>query len=526
MRRTKGVFVARRIVSSLVLLAALFASQRADAQTSFTSSAFYDTSVLESGDWKALHKDYLSQSLRGSMALVFADRPPITDPREVEKWIKEKPLAGFSFPGLNADPVGSWALAKKFAISNHKAGEASKPVVAVNTGWTDWMFMFGHFYELGSIRPAVEAGRSFRGDPISMRVARLIKERTLHLQRQGKPIEPLLLGSHSAGGFYTANISWRLHETNATSALSSLRVQSIGLATHLPKTVKARRLVGSNDMVAQVNSHGDSLVAKGTKVEGFLSHNGGPEWSFADSLSVKPWRVESMQEAFDGLRQGKNPRSLKGKSAKARIDFFKTRAAEHKKSAEAAKALARSHFALHGVRRLVYLKLDHEAEVLALDAERDSAIADFLAAKIDNESFAKKSARRTLRGLHEKRRTLDRRLQSNRDGARLTRNMGVDTMDFMAHMALETATSMTPPKLMGKTTQATLMWMKVATSWTGMMLNNPLFNPLAGAAEALDHRTRSQNTRPAEPQPVAQRIRANPRLNRRPPPNARTPAKR
>jgi hypothetical protein len=209
----------RKLLCSLVLVAA-FASAPADAQLSVSNQWIYQLELLGPQDWDALGKALVPQSVRGSMALVFPDgRAPITDRATVEAWVTSgKPLRAVCFPGITGDAAAAWSMAKQVGIANARHDHDQQPVLAVNTGWTDWMAAFGHGLELTWLRPAIDAGRA-APEPITTTVASLLKTRF------AKSSSPVGLVGHSAGGYYTANVAY-LTEPEQRSSLRVYNARS------------------------------------------------------------------------------------------------------------------------------------------------------------------------------------------------------------------------------------------------------------------------------------------------------------
>lgn len=466
-------------ILALAALALLLEAGTASAQTSVTNFTAYDSSVLSQADWRALEQSFFPQSFRGSMALIFPNRAPITDPAQVKAWIRSKPLLGFTFPGQNADPVGTWSLAKQFAKVNNTPGGVQRPVVAVNTGWTDFGMMFGHFYELGMVRPSVEAGKP-GSEPVSKGVASLIRERIKHQKAKGGKVEPLLIGSHSAGGFYGANVAWNL-ATEGRGYLSPLRVYNVGLSVNLPKGVKAVQVLGSTDVVALVNSSTKGLTDPSTRIVKEMSHNGGKEWSFGDSFSKRPWKIKPMDQVFGTKRllhrsaTGTDTKTRPRFSSRALVPALRAAASRTKDQAKVVSKVAESNSSIAGVKRVLYLKLKHDAKMLKLKAKRQTALADLLQARDLGDGRKVRLARQQLRMNRQQRRNVTRDLQ--RTVKQVRRDMFGDSTLFLTQMGGETLASFTPWRMMEKATQASAGMMKLGTQWMGLWLNNPLMNP-------------------------------------------------
>jgi hypothetical protein len=367
-------------------------------------------------------------------------------------------------------------VAKQFAKVNNKPGGVEKPIVAVNTGWTDFGMVFGHLYELGTIRQSVEAGRP-DSDPVSKNVAGLIRERIERQKVRGGKVEPLLIGSHSAGGFYGANVAWHLAK-EGSKYLSPLRVYNVGLSINLPKGVKAAQVLGTTDVVALVNSSTKGLADPSTRIVKEMSHNGGQEWSFGDSFSKRPWQVKSMGEVFgrERLRHagtGSRPRF----SFRALVPALRAAAAETKDRAKVASKVAESNRSFSGVKKVLHLRLKHDAKMLKLKAQRQTALADLLQARDRGDRHKVRLARQRLKINRQQRRNTTRELQ--RTVKQVHRDMFGDSTLFMTQMAGETLASFTPWRMMEKATQASSGMMKLGTQWMGLWLNNPMLNPAA-----------------------------------------------
>ncbi|MFN2168480.1 MAG: hypothetical protein ACK2U9_19775 [Anaerolineae bacterium] len=476
----------RHLAAALVIgVCALFLANRSEAQYSITAPVCYDTSNLSKADWQGLQRDFIQQSMRGSMALIFPDRAPITNPTEIKNWVREKPLLGFVFPGLNADAAGTWALAKQHALANHKPGHAERPVVAVNVGWTDFGMTFGHLYELGGIRRSVNAGKA---DPdfISNTVADMIKERARF--RHGRK-DALLLGGHSSGGFYTTNVTYLLRDS-AKSYLPNLRVYNLGIATSLPKGVKAKQILGPGDMVALANSPTAGLTGTTTRFEAGLSHNGGEHWDFGDSLSTRRWQVRPLKEVFTQTSNGKLP--FRWRSSEM-INSLRAGAKKTKESAVEARRLAEQHSGMYGVKRVVHLKLDHDAKQLDLRVKRQSALANLLEARQRKDQGAMQVARAELKGLRNQRRALRGGL--HREARGVYRNMMTDSVDFMGQMMHESLVSFSPFRMWNKAIQASVLTMKLGTQWMGAVWNSPVLNPWAAPLYSRNRHETRRNVR-------------------------------
>jgi hypothetical protein len=476
------------LLAAVPLVLLLAAAPRADAQQySFTTPVCYDTSVLTKQDWAGLERDFQLQSFRGSMALVFPKRAPITDPAQIKKWVKEKPLLGFAFPGLNADAVGSWALAKQLALSNYERGKTERPVVAVNSGWTDLGMGLGHFYELAGIRSAVNAGKADRQESMSSQVAQMIKDRVAHQRAAGKAVDPIVVGGHSAGGFYSANVAWLLNG-QGRDYLRPLRVYNISLSARLPEQARAVQTLGTRDMVALANTSTPALLQPSTRLVDSLSHNGGVDWTFGDTLSARRWQARSLKRAFGPTLAGaRGPRWNTAEMIKSlRQGVGKTRTA-----ATEARKLARKHVSGTGVEKVVALRLDHDATMLELRAQRQGALADLLDARQHRDRAKITAARATLRSLRQQRNATRTRLKA--EAGKVYRNMLSDSAGFMTQMMTETARSMTPWTLWKKSVQAMGIGATMSSRWMSAMLRNPLTNPWAV-------RPRERSSRPSRAQ--------------------------
>jgi hypothetical protein len=475
-------------IGAVIGFLALLLADRSEAQYSITAPVCYDTSNLSKADWQALQRDFISQSMRGSMALVFPNRAPITNPAEIKKWVREKPLLGFVFPGLNADAAGTWALAKQHALANHKPGHTERPAVAVNVGWTDFGMTFGHLYELGGIRRSVDAGKA---DPdfISNNVADMIKERVKF--RHGRK-DALLLGGHSSGGFYTANVAWLLKNSAAKSYMSNLRIYNLGIATNLPKVdgLKVAQILGPGDMVALANSPTTGLTGTTTQFKGGMSHNGGEHWDFGDSLSTRRWQVRPLNEVFTSTRNGRLP--FRWNSSQM-VKSLRLGAAKSQESATEARKLADQHSGFYGVKKVVHLKLDHDAKQLGLRARRQTALANLLDARQRKDQGAMRTARTELKDLRRQRRALRGNLHQN--AQKVYRNMMTDSVDFMGQMMHESVVSFTPFRMWNKALQASVLTMKLSSQWMGAMFNSPVLNPWAAPIYSRNGKEAHRNAR-------------------------------
>lgn len=471
---------------ALVALVALLAGQRgAQAQqASFTTPACYDTSVLGKRDWQALGESFHTQGFRGSMALIFPDRAPITDPARIKKWVEERPLLGFVFPGLNADAVGTWALAKQFAVANRQPGQA-RPVVAINSGWTDLGMGFGHFYELSGIRSAVNQGQADTHESMSNQVAEMIKARVAHQRAAGKPVDPILVGGHSSGGFYSANVAWLLDRAGAQYT-APLRVHNISISTRLPERVRAVQEVGTKDMVGLANSCTSALLQRSTRLQGGLSHNGGTDWTFGDSMARQRWRVTPLRELLGSDRANWGRRS-----SLTMIHDLRLGAKKSLEAASEARKLAKENGGTSGVEKVVALRLDHDATMLELRAQRQDVLASLLEARHQQDRPRIAAARAELRALRQQRQATRTRLQS--EASRVYRTMLTDSSGFIGQMMTETALSMTPWKLWSKSVRAAGMGAQMGLQWVGAVMNNPLTNPWATPGRAERARVRASS---------------------------------
>jgi hypothetical protein len=458
----------RRYLASVLISAVLSGAlaSDADAHLSPTTETSYDLSLLSQQDWRSLEKNFFLQSMRGSMALIFPNRPPITDPKEVENWVKAKGLLGFSLAGLTAGPLANWALAKQFAVANHKGGGEELPVIAVNSGWTDWFATFGHLLEAGTLRAAVNSHRAYRGDPlISGKIAKMIRARQKNL---GSKMGPLLIGSHSAGGYYAANVAWLLEAQGQKAATKALRLQSIGLAVNVPKGVRIEARMGIQDMIGGANSSTEAIVSASTKLIDGQAHVNGELWKLGDSRDGNhPWKVTSLSETFDrGIAA-----SLRGKDTAQRSEFFRGRSRKIRNVAKAARKIAEQNRApIFGVKRLVHANLDYQATELELSAQRDEAVARYLSGD--------KAAKKDIESINARRRSAKRDLADSVKTAR--RNILTDSVDFLSYMGGEAATSMNPLKMFSKSMQAMKLMTNVSRNTFNLWRNNPMLNP-AGA---------------------------------------------
>lgn len=466
-----------------------------EAQYSLTTAVFYNPDTLGRADWRALGRDFVAQGFRGSMALIFPNRAPITDPKEVERWIVEQPIVGFAFPGLNADALGAWSFAKQLALANNQSGGPERPVVAVNSGWTDWGAGVGHMYELGGLRPAVQEGRPYEIDSISTKVADLIHQR---VKRTNGRVEPILVAAHSAGGYYGANVAWLLARKGLRYQ-APLRVYNLGIAAKLPDRVKAAQFVGTSDMVALANSHSSALASASTRLVGDISHNGGPEWRYTDSFAKRPWKVESMDTLFGrgGPRQRVTRVARGPGGTELLIDALQSKARKLHHSASEARQLADRQRGSSGIGEVIQLKLDHDAKLLELEANRQDVLASLLRARKQGDAAGVQQGRRQLRTLRQQRRTATQNLQTRVQAVR--RNMLNDSIDFSGAMATETLASSTPWRLWQKTAQASAMGVRLGTQWMSFWLHNPLLNPLAAWSRDDGGRSTPAAARPRAP---------------------------
>ncbi|MCA9670490.1 MAG: hypothetical protein KC503_33065 [Myxococcales bacterium] len=459
---------ARGVAVVAALLCAIVA-RPAHAQFSPSGAAFYDANVLSQSEWAALSRTLPAQSTRGAMALIFPGRAPITDSKTVEAWIRDKPLLGFVFPGLTGDPVASWSMAKQLAKANHVKGRSERPVVAINSGWTDWGAMAGHLGELATLRPMIDAGKPFSAEPLSARVAELVAER--YAKHPGRlQSERLVISGHSAGGYYGANVAWLLANKDAKLA-RALRVYNIGIAVNLPRGVKARQMVGTSDTLAHVNSHSGALLDARTHIEPGLAHGNGGAFQLADSASEKPWTMRALGELFG--EQPKRSRSKRRSKARSRAQTHKAlasalrrRAKRSELSAQNAATLA-SQMAGLGVKQVLKVKLAHDAAQLAIRAERESALADLIDARLSGKTNAARAATRRLSALRgRKQRELSKLAgQANR----LMRNTACDMGEFLGTLWRESALAMSPLHVMQKTFQAQHAALTLGQQWMSLM---------------------------------------------------------
>jgi hypothetical protein len=441
----------------------------AEAQLSFTNALTYDTSVLSSGDWDAMGRSYLTQVFRGSLALVFPGREPITDSRAVERWITSgKPLRGVAFPGITGDTAAAWAMAKQVALVNQRRDKRAKPVLAVNSGWTDWWAGVGHMSELYTLRGAIDSGRAYTADSISGTVAGMLKKRMERRQERGGRPEKIGIIGHSAGGYYSANVCWLLGERHRRQ----LQVYNIGIATRLPDSVAATQIVGTSDTIGQVNSDSSALARRSTRIEEGLSHLGGELWTMGDSFSKKRWTIEPLADLFD------RPRPRSGKVDKVSRDtYLRSWAKELGRRSKKFQQLADRHRQEHGVSKVVSIKLDHDAKMLDLASRRHVAIADFLKARQRKDAAGLAAAKSKLRTLRRARHLAT--AEAGRQSKAVPRGMMADSMKYMSTMASETMAGLTPMGLWQKSMLGTAASMTWGLRMTQMMMSNPLVNPWA-----------------------------------------------
>jgi hypothetical protein len=441
----------------------------AEAQLSFTNALTYDTSVLSSRDWDAMGRSYLTQVFRGSMALVFPDREPITDSSAIERWITSgKPLRGVAFPGITGDTAAAWAMAKQVALVNQRRDKKAKPVLAVNSGWTDWWSGVGHLTELYTLRGAIDSGRAYTADSISSTVAGMLKKRMERRRERGKQPEAIGIVGHSAGGYYSANVSWLLGDQHRRQ----LQVYNIGIAARLPDSVKATQIVGTSDTIGQVNSDSSALARRSTRIEDGLSHLGGELWTMGDSFSKKRWTIQPLADIFD------RPRPKGGKIDKVSRDtYLRSWAKELGRRSKKFQQLADRHRQEHGVSKVVSIKLDHDAKMLDLASRRHVAIADLLKARQRKDTKGLTTARTKLRALRRERHLAA--AEAGRQSKAVTRGMMTDSMKFMTTMANETMAGCTPMGLWQKAMQGTAASMTWGLRMSQMMMSNPLVNPWA-----------------------------------------------
>ncbi len=454
-----------RNVSLLVaaaLLCCTLIESSARAQYSVTDHWSYDLGALREADWQSLGRELVPQSFRGSLALVFPDgRAPITNPKIVEKWIKRgAPLRAVAFPGITGDAAASWALAKQVGIANQRADGKPYPVLAVNSGWTDWFSAFGTSVEYTTMRPAIDAGRACTTEPISARVAELLKTRFAK-----NPAKVGLVG-HSAGGYYSANVAHLL----PTEQQESVVVYNLGLAANVPKRVNAVQYVGTRDTLGQVNSTGSALAAKGTRIVAGLSHLGGDLWQLGDSMNSKRWEVEPLATLFPQRGQPLASQAPRAERLRDVAKDLETRAKAARKVAEQNRASA-------GARGVLSMKLDHDATMLKLSAERATALADLQSAHEAKDTGAAAAAKARLQANGQARQVAGQRLSQARG---MLRNLGTDSMDFSGMLLAETwNTAMNPMVAYRKVMHGTMAMMSLGTKTMQMMMHNPLVNPWA-----------------------------------------------
>jgi len=451
----------RRALLVSLLLASALASRRARAQLSVTSTWTYDLSVLTGGDWRGLGANFWPQAVRGSLALVFPDdRAPITDPREVERWVVSgRPLRAVAFPGVTGDAAAAWSLAKQVGRVNQQQDGRAAPVLAVNSGWTDWWAATGHAVELASLRPAIDAGRAFGAEPVSGRVADLLRRRLkVHHGQVG-------LVGHSAGGYYSANVAWLL----GARERDQVAVYNIGLAAKLPPKVRGRQLVGASDTLALVNSSADALTQRSTQIEPGLSHLGGPLWRIGDSLSDRRWEIAPLAQLFSGART-KRPGAPVARSARIR-----SWAEELSRRAAVAHEVAQRNRSSVGASGVLSIKLEHDATLLKLAAERATALADLQQARQRRDAPAEAAAKRQLVENRAQRQAAAQRLQQ---AQKVPRDYGTDTVQFVSMLTSETmATSFSPWRAWEKAVKGSLAAASWGEQWRQVWMSNPLINP-------------------------------------------------
>jgi hypothetical protein len=446
---------------SLALLAALAAEREASAQYSLTDHWSYDLGALRENDWQALGSNLIQQTFRGSLALVFPDgRAPITNPKLVERWVRRgAPLRAVAFPGITGDAAAAWALAKQVGIANQRSDGKPYPVLAVNSGWTDWFSALGTGFEYSTMRPAIDAGRACTAEPITARVAGLLRTR---FERSTQKVG---LVGHSAGGYYSANVAHLLPPEQQGNVL----VYNLGLAANLPRRVKAVQLVGTRDTLAQVNSSAPALSARGTRVVDGLSHLGGELWRLGDSQSSRRWEVEPLAGLFPA-------RDAQGVKA-PRVEKLRGLAQALEARARSARQVADRNRAFTGARGVLSMKLDHDATMLRLAAERATALADLQSAREakDTSGAAAASAR-----LGENQRARQAAAQKLGQARGLLRNLGTDSLDFAGMLVSESLSTATNPLVAWqKAMNGSMAMMSLGTKTAQVMMHNPLFNPWA-----------------------------------------------
>ena len=297
----KREFIRVCLIAVVTAVVALAAAGKAWAQFSPTGPTAYDQSHLTGDDWKVLGKDILGQAFRGSMMLVFPDRPPITDSAKIKEYVTGgKPLRGVAYPGLNADPASGMAMAKQIAVVNARADGKQQPVLAVNSGWTDWFATQGHLVELATVRRSVDQGKAFKADPVSGRVARMLNERF----KKGESA-PVTLYGHSAGVYYASNTAFLMLDKQP-SVRRHLRVYSQSLSARVPAGIKAAAFIGDRDAIGHVNTQNPALLK--AKIKPGQSHVGGELWQLGDSLNgvlvqqaSHERRIEHVERRIDQL---------------------------------------------------------------------------------------------------------------------------------------------------------------------------------------------------------------------------------
>lgn len=445
---------------ALALLAALAAERGASAQYSLTDHWSYDLGALRENDWQALGQNLIQQTFRGSLALIFPDgRAPITNPKLVERWVRRgAPLRAVAFPGITGDAAAAWALAKQVGIANQRTDGKPYPVLAVNSGWTDWFSSLGTGFEYSTMRPAIDAGRACTVEPITARVAALLRTRF------ARSTQKVGLVGHSAGGYYSANVAHLLPPEQQGNVL----VYNLGLAANLPGRVRAVQLVGTRDTLAQVNSSAPALSAKGTRIVDGLSHLGGELWRLGDSLSSRRWEVEPLAGLF----------SAGGAPQRApRVDRLRGLAGELEARARSARKVADQNRALAGARGVLSMKLDHDATMLRLSAERATALADLQRARETKDLTAAAAAKARLGENQRARQAAAQKLGQARG---LLRNLGTDSLDFAGMLVSESMSTATNPLVAWqKAMSGTMAMMSLGTKTAQVMMHNPLFNPWA-----------------------------------------------
>jgi hypothetical protein len=478
---------ARRIATGVICLAGLALPSPARAQ--LTSITGYDYNLLTSTDRAALGEQLLPQMARGAMALVFPDgRKPITDRDEIRRWVTSgKPLRAVAFPGLNADSLATWGLAKEIAVTNAKddlrsmiratdSGAAApklltrlerrhasspthrakvtaalQPVLAVNTGWTDVGAVFGHFFEMGGVRNAVQGQRAFKAGP-SARVAEMLQQRFARANKDGKKADKVAVVGYSAGGYHAANVAWNLKELGLAN-LRQVAVQNVGIATQLPTRVRSSQSIGTADFVGKANSDSDALASSSTRVVGGMSHLHGEHWRFGDAMAQRPLEIAPLRAALK--RPGDLRPAMGGagrvsfRDPRKRRDLYRTLAkslrAAHGKARDAVRAHKRD--AAGAVDRVILAKLKHDALALDIQARRLEAAGDLLDARLRGDKPAETRARK--RALRLKRRGRAATAALGRIISRTPRDVLSDSTGFMASMSSQTVMNMLPTNIMG-----------------------------------------------------------------------------